>query len=67
MGAVNVTRAALPAMRAQRSGRIIQAASTGRPADTPGLGPLPDRDVGVEVFCAVLAKEVAAAGHPRRR
>lgn len=60
-GAINVTRAALPAMRAQRSGRIIQAGSIGG-ADTPGLGPFQTAASGVEGFCRVLAKEVAPLG-----
>ena len=61
-GAINVTRAALPVMRAQRSGQIIQASSSEGRADTPGLGPFQTAAWGVEGFSAVLAKEVAPLG-----
>jgi NAD(P)-dependent dehydrogenase (short-subunit alcohol dehydrogenase family) len=38
-GVVNVTRAALPILREQGSGRIIQISSVGGRTSSPGLGP----------------------------
>lgn len=61
-GVVNVTRAALPLLRAQRSGHIIQVSSIGGRAATPGLGAYQSAKWAVGGFSEVLAKEVAPLG-----
>jgi NAD(P)-dependent dehydrogenase (short-subunit alcohol dehydrogenase family) len=62
-GVVNVTRAALPVLRAQRSGVFVQFSSIGgRVGGTPGLGAYQTAKFGVEGFSEVLANEVAAIG-----
>jgi NAD(P)-dependent dehydrogenase (short-subunit alcohol dehydrogenase family) len=62
-GVVNVTKAALPVMRAQRSGHIIQFSSIGgRVGGTPGLGAYQTAKWGVEGFSEVLANEVKPFG-----
>jgi NAD(P)-dependent dehydrogenase (short-subunit alcohol dehydrogenase family) len=61
-GVINVTRAALPLMREQRSGHIIQISSVGGRDTTPGIGPYQTAKWAVEGFSGVLAKEVAPLG-----
>jgi len=62
-GVVNVTRAALPVLRAQRSGVFVQFSSIGgRVGGTPGLGAYQAAKFGVEGFSEVLAAEVAGFG-----
>ncbi|GIF71612.1 SDR family NAD(P)-dependent oxidoreductase [Asanoa siamensis] len=62
-GVVNVTRAALPVLRAQRSGHVVQVSSIGgRVGGTPGLGPYQTAKFGVAGFSEVLASEVAPLG-----
>src|SRR6184192_440922 len=62
-GVVNVTKAALPVMRKQRSGHIIQFSSIGgRVGGTPGLGAYQTAKWGVEGFSEVLANEVKPLG-----
>ncbi|MGC5311839.1 oxidoreductase [Micromonospora zamorensis] len=61
-GVVNVTRAALPAMREQGSGRIIQISSVGGRVGGPGLGAYQAAKWAVGGFSEVLAKEVAPFG-----
>ena len=61
-GVVNVTRAAIPIMRRQRSGHIIQISSIGGRRGTPGLGAYQTAKWGVEGFSEVLAKEVVPLG-----
>lgn len=62
-GVVNVTRAALPALRAQRSGVFVQFSSVGgRVGGTPGLGAYQAAKFAVEGFSEVLANEVAPFG-----
>jgi NAD(P)-dependent dehydrogenase (short-subunit alcohol dehydrogenase family) len=62
-GVVNVTRAALPVLRAQRSGHIVQFSSIGgRVGGTPGMGAYQTAKFGVEGFSEVLAAEVAPLG-----
>lgn len=62
-GVVNVTRAALPILRAQRSGLILQFSSIGgRVGGTPGLGAYQAAKFGVEGFSEVLAREVRPFG-----
>ncbi|HEY6758894.1 MAG TPA: oxidoreductase [Baekduia sp.] len=62
-GVVNVTRAALPVLRAQRSGTFVQLSSLGgRVGGTPGLGAYQAAKFAVEGFSEVLASEVAPFG-----
>lgn len=62
-GVVNVTRAALPVLREQRSGLFLQFSSVGgRIGGTPGLGAYQAAKFAVEGFSEVLAAEVAPLG-----
>jgi len=61
-GVVNVTRAAIPLLREQRSGHIIQISSIGGRHGTPGVGAYQTAKWGVEGFSEVLAKEVGPLG-----
>ncbi|WP_428957145.1 oxidoreductase [Streptomyces sp. cg35] len=61
-GVVNVTRAALPVLRAQGSGHIIQISSVGGRVGVPGLGAYQAAKWAVGGFSEVLAKEVAPLG-----
>jgi NAD(P)-dependent dehydrogenase (short-subunit alcohol dehydrogenase family) len=61
-GVVNLSRAVLPSMRAQRSGHIIQVSSVGGRIGTPGLSAYQAAKWAVGGFSEVLAGEVAAFG-----
>ncbi|MDB4911870.1 MAG: short-chain dehydrogenase protein [Gemmatimonadetes bacterium] len=61
-GVINVTKAALPVMREQRSGHIVQLSSIGGRVGPVGRGPYSAAKWGVEGFSEVLAKEVAPLG-----
>lgn len=61
-GVVNVTRAAIPRLREQGSGHIIQVSSIGGRRGTPGLAAYQTAKWGVEGFSEVLAKEVGPLG-----
>ncbi|KIH84839.1 oxidoreductase [Pseudomonas batumici] len=61
-GVVNVTRAALPVMRAQRSGHILQISSVGGRAGMPGLSAYQAAKWAVGGFTEVVAQEVAPLG-----
>jgi NAD(P)-dependent dehydrogenase (short-subunit alcohol dehydrogenase family) len=62
-GVVNVTRAALPVLRQQRSGTFVQFSSVGgRVGGTPGMGAYQSAKFAVEGFSEVLAAEVAPFG-----
>ncbi|MFF4354829.1 oxidoreductase [Streptomyces sp. NPDC001530] len=61
-GVVNVTRAALPVLREQGSGHIIQISSVGGRVAVPGLGAYQAAKWAVGGFSEVLAKEVAPLG-----
>lgn len=62
-GVVHVTRAALPILRAQRSGVFVQFSSLGgRVGGTPGMGAYQSAKFAVEGFSEVLAAEVAPFG-----
>lgn len=62
-GVVNVTRAALPVLRAQRSGVVVQFSSVGgRVGGTPGMGAYQTAKFAVEGFSEVLANEVRPFG-----
>jgi NAD(P)-dependent dehydrogenase (short-subunit alcohol dehydrogenase family) len=61
-GVVNLTRAALPAMRQQRSGRIIQISSVGGRIGSPGLTAYQAAKWAVGGFSEALQQEVAELG-----
>ncbi|MDB5292769.1 MAG: putative short-chain dehydrogenase protein [Phycisphaerales bacterium] len=61
-GVINVTKAAIPFMREQHSGHIIQISSIGGRHGTPGVGAYQTAKWGLEGFSEVLAKEVAPLG-----
>ncbi|MGW5364828.1 oxidoreductase [Actinopolymorpha pittospori] len=61
-GVVHVTKAALPVLRRQGQGRIINVSSIGGRAATPGLAPYQMSKWAVSGFSEVLAQEVAPLG-----
>jgi NAD(P)-dependent dehydrogenase (short-subunit alcohol dehydrogenase family) len=61
-GVVNLTRAALPVMRRQRSGHIINISSVGGRVSTPGLSAYQAAKWAVGGFTEVVAKEAAPFG-----
>ncbi len=61
-GVINVTKAAIPLMRKQRSGHIIQVSSVGGRLAPPGRGAYAAAKAGVGAFFEVLAKEVGPLG-----
>jgi NAD(P)-dependent dehydrogenase (short-subunit alcohol dehydrogenase family) len=61
-GVVNVTKAALPILREQGSGHIIQISSVGGRLATPGLSAYQSAKWAVGGFSSVLAAEVAPLG-----
>ncbi|WP_406051241.1 oxidoreductase [Kribbella sp. NBC_00889] len=62
-GVVNVTKAALPVFRAQRSGHFLQFSSIGgRVGGTPGMGAYQTAKFAVEGFSEVLNNEVKPFG-----
>ena len=61
-GVVNVTRAALPVMHAQRDGHVIQISSIGGRRGSPGLGAYQSAKWAVGGFSEVLAREVGPLG-----
>src|SRR6266849_4198044 len=61
-GVINVTKAAVPVMRRQLSGHIIQLSSIGGRIGSIGRAPYSAAKWGVEGFSEVLAKEVGSLG-----
>jgi NAD(P)-dependent dehydrogenase (short-subunit alcohol dehydrogenase family) len=61
-GVVNVTRAALPLLREQGSGHIIQITSTGGRHGVPGLSAYHAAKFAVEGFSESLAQEIKPLG-----
>ena len=61
-GVINVTKAAIPFMREQGSGHIIQFSSIGGRVGPPGRSAYSSAKWGVEGFSEVLAKEVGPLG-----
>ncbi len=61
-GVINVTRAALPILRKQRSGHFVQISSIGGRTGSAGLGPYQTAKWAVEGFSEVLSREVAPFG-----
>jgi NAD(P)-dependent dehydrogenase (short-subunit alcohol dehydrogenase family) len=61
-GTIIVTKAAIPLMREQRSGHIIQISSVGGRIGAPGRAAYSAAKWGVEGFSEVLAREMALIG-----
>ena len=61
-GVINVTKAAIPLMRRQGAGHILQFASIGGRVGPTGRGAYAAAKWGVEGFSEVLAKEVGPLG-----
>jgi NAD(P)-dependent dehydrogenase (short-subunit alcohol dehydrogenase family) len=61
-GVANVTRAAIPVMRVQGAGHILQISSIGGRAGSPGLAAYQSAKWAVEGYSEVLAKEVQPLG-----
>jgi NAD(P)-dependent dehydrogenase (short-subunit alcohol dehydrogenase family) len=61
-GVVRLTRAALPVMRSQRAGHILQVSSVGGRLVRPGLAAYQSAKWAVTGFSGVLAQEVAPLG-----
>jgi NAD(P)-dependent dehydrogenase (short-subunit alcohol dehydrogenase family) len=61
-GVVNVSRAALPVLREQRQGHIIQVSTTGDRRSQPGLSAYQTAKWAVGRFSEILAKEVVPFG-----
>jgi len=62
LGVVNVTKAALPVLREQGGGHVIQVSSVGGRLATPGLAAYQSAKWAVGGFSSVLAAEVAPLG-----
>lgn len=62
LGVINVTRAALPAMRKQRSGHVVQMASLNGVEPLPGGAYYTASKFAIEGFSEALAAEVAPLG-----
>ena len=61
-GVINLTKAAIPVLRKQGSGHIIQLSSVGGRVGAMGRAPYSAAKWGVEGFSEVLAKELAPLG-----
>lgn len=62
LGVVRLTQSALPIMRTQRSGHIVQVSSVGGRLTRPGLAAYQSAKWAVTGFSGVLAQEVAPLG-----
>lgn len=62
VGSIDVTRAALPHLRAQGGGRILQVSTADGQTAYPGFGFYHAAKWGIEGFCETLAAEVAQFG-----
>jgi NAD(P)-dependent dehydrogenase (short-subunit alcohol dehydrogenase family) len=62
VGSIDVIRAALPRLRAQGHGRIVQVSAAGGQTSYPGFSYYCAAKWGIEGFCETVAKEVAAFG-----
>lgn len=62
IGSIQVVRAALPHLRAQGSGRIIQLSTYGGQATNPGGSLYHASKWGIEGFIEAVAKEIASFG-----
>jgi NAD(P)-dependent dehydrogenase (short-subunit alcohol dehydrogenase family) len=62
LGSIHVVRAALPHLRAQGHGRILQVSSAGGQAAYPNFGYYHASKWGIEGFCEAIAREIEPFG-----
>jgi NAD(P)-dependent dehydrogenase (short-subunit alcohol dehydrogenase family) len=62
LGSIHVIRAALPHLRAQGHGRILQVSTAGGQAEYPNFGYYHASKWGIEGFCETVAQEVRGFG-----
>jgi NAD(P)-dependent dehydrogenase (short-subunit alcohol dehydrogenase family) len=62
IGSIDVIRAALPHLRAQKRGRILQVSTAGGQTTYPNFGYYHASKWGIEGFCQTVAAEVAPFG-----
>ncbi|MET1074833.1 MAG: SDR family oxidoreductase [Umezawaea sp.] len=62
LGSIHVVRAALPHLRAQGHGRILQVSTAGGQATYPNFGYYHASKWGIEGFCETVAQEIAPFG-----
>jgi NAD(P)-dependent dehydrogenase (short-subunit alcohol dehydrogenase family) len=62
LGSIHVIRAALPHLRAQGHGRILQVSTAGGQAIYPNFGYYHASKWGIEGFCETAAREIAPFG-----
>ncbi|GAA3735375.1 SDR family oxidoreductase [Streptomyces tremellae] len=62
LGSIHVVRAALPHLRAQGRGRIIQVSTAGGQTTYPNFGYYHASKWGIEGFCQTVAQEIAPFG-----
>lgn len=62
LGSIHVIRAALPHLRAQGHGRILQISTAGGQATYPNFGYYHAAKWGIEGFCETAAREIAPFG-----
>jgi NAD(P)-dependent dehydrogenase (short-subunit alcohol dehydrogenase family) len=62
IGSINVIRAALPHLRAQGNGRIVQVSTAGGQTTYPNFGYYHASKWGIEGFCETVAREIAPFG-----
>jgi len=62
LGSINVIRAALPHLRTQRQGRILQVSTAGGQTTYPSFGYYHASKWGIEGFCETVAREIAPFG-----
>ena len=62
LGSIHVVRAALPHLRAQGHGRILQVSTAGGQTTYPNFGYYHASKWGIEGFCETVAREIAPFG-----
>jgi NAD(P)-dependent dehydrogenase (short-subunit alcohol dehydrogenase family) len=62
LGSIHVIRAALPHLRAQRHGHILQVSTAGGQTTYPNFGYYHASKWGIEGFCETVAQEIAPFG-----
>jgi NAD(P)-dependent dehydrogenase (short-subunit alcohol dehydrogenase family) len=62
LGSIAVIRAALPHLRAQGGGRIVQVSTAGGQTTYPNFSPYHASKWGIEGFCEAIAPEIAPFG-----
>jgi NAD(P)-dependent dehydrogenase (short-subunit alcohol dehydrogenase family) len=62
LGSIQVIRAALPLLRTQGHGRILQVSTAGGQATYPNFGYYHASKWGIEGFCETVAREIAPFG-----